>query len=180
MAEPRDADSRQRRNPWLTWAVVVFLVSGAMFYLFYIYPHADLGPRQPIPFSHRIHAGVKQINCRFCHPFVARSKHAGIPALQKCFFCHNYVIPLHPEIQKEKAHYESGVPVEWIRVFYVPDFVKFRHLPHIQFGNLDCSDCHGAVETMDRLPSVGFQMGFCIGCHRERDAQLDCWLACHH
>lgn len=179
MAEPREEDSGSR-IPWAAWAGAVIVLMAVMYYLFYILPQASMGPKQPISFSHRIHAGVKQINCRFCHPFVGRSQHAGIPAMEKCFFCHNYVIPLHPEIQKEKRYYESGNPVHWVRVFFVPDFVKFRHLPHIQFGKLDCSACHGQVETMDRLPKVDFQMGFCIGCHREKKAQLDCWLACHH
>jgi hypothetical protein len=27
---------------------------------------------------------------------------------------------------------------------------------------------------------VAFQMGFCIACHREKKADLDCWLACHN
>jgi len=180
MPEPRDEDSGSGIR-WPLWALaVVVLVGGVMVYLYYQFPHVAIGPKQPIAFSHRIHAGVKEINCRFCHPFTARSKNAGIPELQKCFFCHNYVIPLHPEIQREKRHYESGEPVRWVKAFYVPDFVKFRHLPHIEFGKLDCSACHGAVETMDRLPSLEFQMSFCIGCHKERKAQLDCWLACHH
>jgi predicted CXXCH cytochrome family protein len=178
MTEPRDEHFRSRA-PWV-WALVVVALGGIMLYLFYGLPQANLGPRQPISFSHRVHAGVKEINCRFCHPFVGRSQRAGIPDLQKCFFCHKYVIPLHPEIQKEKRRYEDGVPVKWVRAFYVPDFVKFKHQTHIQFGKLDCSACHGAVETMDRLPSVEFQMGFCIGCHREKKAQIDCWLACHH
>jgi hypothetical protein len=27
---------------------------------------------------------------------------------------------------------------------------------------------------------VNFEMGFCIGCHKQKNAQIDCWLACHH
>jgi hypothetical protein len=27
---------------------------------------------------------------------------------------------------------------------------------------------------------VDFKMQFCITCHREKKAQTDCWLACHH
>ena len=175
----RDEDAVQR-GPWGTLLLLVLLLAVGMVFFFYSYPNRNLGPAQPISFSHRVHAGVKEINCRFCHPFAARSSRAGIPEMQKCFFCHEYIIPLHPEIQKEKRHLEARSPVEWVRVFYVPDFVKFRHLPHIQFGALECSECHGAVEAMDRLPKVEFQMSFCIQCHRERGAQLDCWLACHH
>jgi hypothetical protein len=32
---------------------------------------------------------------------------------------------------------------------------------------------------MDRLKPVNFKMGFCLDCHRQMKAQIDCWLACH-
>jgi hypothetical protein len=165
---------------WIIWAGVIAVLLGTMFYLYLVYPQQDLGPQQPIYFSHRVHAGVKQINCRFCHPFVDRSENAGIPPLEKCFFCHEYIIPNHPQIVKEKQHYKNKIPVPWVRIFYVPDYVKFRHQPHINFGKLDCTECHGKVATFDRLKPVNFEMGFCIGCHKKKDAQIDCWLACHH
>ncbi|HAA03200.1 MAG TPA: cytochrome c family protein [Syntrophobacteraceae bacterium] len=165
---------------WIIWAGVITLLMGAMFYLYAVYPQQGIGPQQPIYFSHRVHAGVKQINCRFCHPFVDRSENAGIPPLEKCFFCHEYIIPQHPQIVNEKQHYKNKVPVPWVRIFYVPDYVKFRHQPHIIFGKLDCSECHGRVATFDRLKPVNFEMGFCIGCHKRKNAQIDCWLACHH
>jgi hypothetical protein len=165
---------------WIIWAGVIALLMGTMFYLYVVYPQRDIGPQQPIYFSHRVHAGVKDINCRFCHPFVDRSENAGIPPLEKCFFCHEYIIPQHPQIVKEKQHYKDKVPVPWVRIFYVPDYVKFRHQPHINFGKLDCRECHGSVASLDRLKPVNFEMGFCIGCHKLKNAQIDCWLACHH
>jgi hypothetical protein len=177
--ERRDADSLEK-GTWIPWTVLVILLGAGMVFFFYIYPHRELGPAQPISFSHRVHAGVKAIDCRFCHPFVARSARAGIPDVQKCFFCHEYIIPMHPEIRKERKYLDTANPVPWVRVFYVPDFVKFKHRPHIQWGNVECVECHGAVETLDRIPAVSFQMNFCIECHRTRNAQLDCWLACHH
>ncbi|MBI4496245.1 MAG: cytochrome c3 family protein [Deltaproteobacteria bacterium] len=159
------------------WAAVLALV--AMVYLYFYYPRQTLGPAQPIYFSHRVHAGVKAIPCRFCHPFVERGSRAGIPPMEKCFFCHDTIIPTHPQIVKEKEHFKQKKPVPWVRVFYVPDFVFFNHRPHILWAKLDCSECHGDVKSMDRLPRVNFQMGFCIGCHRKMGAQTDCWLACH-
>jgi hypothetical protein len=33
---------------------------------------------------------------------------------------------------------------------------------------------------MDRLKKQTFQMGFCLECHREKKATLDCWLSCHN
>ncbi len=155
------------------------LLFAIMFFFYAAYPSLTIGPAQPIPFSHRVHAGVKQIDCRFCHPYVARSQDAGMPAVEKCFFCHKYIIPDHPEILKEKAYFERNKPVPWVRVFWVPEFVFFRHEPHIAQAGLDCSRCHGAVKETDRLGRVKFEMGFCVTCHRNMGAELDCWLACH-
>ena len=42
-----------------------------------------------------------------------------------------------------------------------------------------CEKCHGEVKQMDRLKDHRFKMGFCVECHRENKANLDCWLACH-
>ncbi|MHB8808642.1 MAG: cytochrome c3 family protein [Desulfobulbaceae bacterium] len=162
------------------WLAAALLLVAVMLYFYYLYPQRLIGPVQPIPFSHRIHAGVKQINCRFCHPFVNRSKHAGLPAMQKCFFCHQYIIPTHPELVKELNYLESNVPVAWKQIYFVPDYVKFQHRPHIEFAKINCDKCHGPVETMDRLRPVNFQMGFCLACHRQRKAPTDCWLTCHH
>jgi hypothetical protein len=148
-------------------------------YFYYIYPTAGLGPAQPISFSHRIHAGVKAIQCRFCHPYVGRSTFPGIPPVEKCLFCHRYVIPEHPEIKKEHRYYDSGTSTPWVKVNYVPEFVFFNHERHIR-KEIDCEECHGAVKTMDRLPRHTFQMGFCLDCHRKKGAEIGCWLACHN
>src|SRR5512143_1923381 len=113
------------------WLGVLALIFAGMIYFYYYYPERNLGPQQPIFFSHRVHAGVKEIDCRFCHPFVDRSRNAGIPPMEKCFFCHTYIIPDHPQIKKEREHFESKKPVPWVRIFWVPDFVYFQHIPHI-------------------------------------------------
>lgn len=169
--------SRTTVAAWFLAAVALVL---ATLYFDNVYPTSGIGPRQPISFSHRVHAGVKQIPCRFCHPYVERSENAGLPTVQKCFFCHKYILAGHPEILKERAYLDAKTPVPWIRVYSVPDHVKFRHQPHVGWAKLDCARCHGPVAEMDRLKTVKFQMGFCLACHRQRGAQLDCWLACHH
>ena len=161
------------------WIGLAGVLCALMCFFYWAYPSLRIGPGQPIAFSHRVHAGVKQIDCRFCHPYVARSQDAGLPAVEKCFFCHNYIIPGHPEILKERAYFDAKKPVPWVRVFWVPEFVFFRHEPHIAQAGLDCSRCHGAVKEMDRLGRVNFEMGFCITCHRSMGAELDCWLGCH-
>lgn len=169
-----------RARKFYGWFVAAALLVVGMVYLFHFYPAEGIGPQQPIYFSHRIHAGVKKIDCRFCHPYVERSEHAGLPEMEKCFYCHKYVIPTHPQLVSEKMHLDTKNPVPWVRIFSVPDFVQFKHLPHIQWGKLDCVRCHGNVASMDRLRPVAFQMKFCIDCHKEKNAQLDCWLSCHH
>lgn len=169
---------RMSKWRWSIWAAAALMAGMAYFY--YFFPGQAIGPQQPIYFSHRVHAGVKQINCRFCHPFVERSEHAGLPEVEKCFFCHKYVIPTHPQLVKEKEHLDTKTPVPWRQIYFVPDFVKFQHLPHVRWAKLDCTECHGNVASMDRLKRVDFLMGFCIDCHKKRNAQLDCWLACHH
>jgi len=161
------------------WLGIIAFLFGVMFYLYYVYPERGIGVKQPIFFSHRVHAGVKEIHCRFCHPFPERSPNPGIPPMEKCFFCHNYIIPGHPQILEEKEHLLTGKPVPWVRIYWVPDFVFFNHIPHIKWAKLDCGECHGDVKTMDRLQPVNFEMGFCITCHRQMGAQVDCWLACH-
>jgi predicted CXXCH cytochrome family protein len=163
----------------ILWLGVLALLFAAMAYFYYSYPERNIGPPQPIYFSHRVHAGVKEIPCRFCHPGVERSPNAGIPPMEKCFFCHQYIIPQHPQIVKEKEHFDRGEPVSWVRIYWVPDFVFFNHIPHVKWAKLDCTECHGAVKTLDRLLPVNFEMGFCLDCHRKRGAQVDCWLACH-
>jgi hypothetical protein len=178
MAEGTKATRREARW-WVGWFCAAVLLLLTLIYFFYLFPGQDIGPVQPVFFSHRIHAGVKQINCRFCHPYVERSEHAGLPEVEKCFFCHKYIIPMHPEIQKEKEYLDKKVPVPWVRIYFVPDFVKFRHSPHIM-AKIDCLRCHGDVPSMDRLRRVDFQMNFCITCHTEKKAQLDCYLGCHH
>ena len=166
------------REP-IFWSLCCAVLILIFLSLFYVRPGANIGPEQPIAFSHRIHAGVKEIQCRFCHPYVARSKFPGIPPVEKCLYCHDYIISNHPEIQKEHQYFNSKTPIPWVKVNFMPEHVIFNHKRHIK-KDVDCRECHGDVETMDRLKDADFEMGFCIHCHKAKDANLDCWLACHN
>lgn len=164
--------------PILLTTSCMILILLFLFY-FYVPPASDTGPEQPIAFSHRVHTGVKEIQCRFCHPYVDRSRFPGIPPVEKCLYCHKYIIAGHPEIQKEHKYFNTKIPTPWVKVNYIPEHVFFNHKRHVK-KQIDCRECHGAVETMDRLKGVNFEMVFCINCHQEKKANLDCWLACHN
>ena len=169
---------KNNKGPLFLSGCSLLLLFGFL-YFFYIYPGAGLGPEQPIPFSHRLHVGIKEIQCRFCHPYVDRSNFPGIPPVEKCLYCHKYIIPDHPQIKKVHRYFNTRTPLPWRKVNYLAEHVFFNHQRHIK-KEIACQECHGAVETMDRLKDVNFKMGFCIACHKERKANMDCWLACHN
>lgn len=154
------------------------LLAAGFVYFFYASPATSMGPAQPISFSHRLHAGIKAIDCRFCHPYVARSIFPGLPPVEKCLFCHKYIIANHPEIRKEHHYFNTRTPTPWVQVFYLPEHVLFNHQRHI-LKEIACEACHGEVKATDRLKGQRFKMGFCLECHRQKDANVGCWLACH-
>ena len=133
------------------------------------YPSASnqgYAPEQPIPFSHKLHAGDKKIDCQYCHSTVDRSRHASIPTLKTCFNCHTAVKTDSPYIQKMKKSLDEGKPIEWIRVHKLPDYVYFSHKRHIAQG-LACEVCHGNVKGMVRVEQkTALTMGQCMECHR--------------
>jgi len=60
-------------------------------------------PVQPIEYSHRLHAGELQIDCKFCHTAADKSRHAGIPSSDVCMKCHKYVTSSYDLLQQEMA-----------------------------------------------------------------------------
>jgi hypothetical protein len=165
------------RGPVVLIAVCAILVLGFLYY-FYIPPGTNVGPAQPIAFSHRLHAGHKVIDCYYCHPYVERSIHPGIPPVEKCLHCHQYIIANHPEIKKEHNYFNTRTPTPWVKVFGLAEHVLFNHGRHIK-KEIACESCHGQVRRMDRLKGTRFKMGFCIQCHKQKKVNIDCWLACH-
>ena len=169
-------------NRVLVPLAVLLLVAGASTILFSQrpwLPRADVV--QPIPFSHRIHAGKNQIPCQYCHEYARRSDNAGVPPVERCVGCHgsSMVGGIEPVVRPWTDERQPSFEIRWNRVYTLPDFVKFSHRPHINAG-IECQHCHGPVQTMDRLvPVVELNMGFCVECHTERKASLDC-VSCHH
>ncbi len=157
--------------------LLILVLLGTAVLSYYSY-RSTIGPEQPIPFSHRIHVQEKNISCFMCHDGAVNSARAGIPPLETCMLCHSRIIIHHPEIEKLRAHYEAGTPVEWKKVYDIPDFAYFNHSVHI-FRKIDCAQCHGNVSSMDRIERVQeFKMNFCVDCHKENKATTDCFT-CH-
>ena len=128
--------------------------------------------RQPVPFSHKTHAGENEIPCEFCHVYARRSTVSGVPSMRNCAGCHKTILGSTPEKQKEIAavmqYWKENRIIPWKRVHDVPDFVSFSHKRHIQAGQ-DCTECHGEIRemellTMDTMAS-DLSMGWCVGCH---------------
>ena len=48
-------------------------------------------PKQPLFYSHKVHAGINQINCLYCHASAEKSKHSMIPSTNICMNCHKQI-----------------------------------------------------------------------------------------
>ncbi len=146
---------------------------------YYYYFPTELGPAQPIPFSHRFHVDTKKLSCLMCHSGAVNTDRAGVPPLETCMLCHKRIIVTNPWIQSLREHYDAGVPIEWVHANNrVPEFVYFSHQRHVRSG-IDCGTCHGDVAHMDRVYTpIRIQMGFCVQCHRDNNFSHDC-LVCH-
>ncbi len=136
-------------------------------------------PEQPIAYSHKLHAGDLGIQCQYCHTYARRGPIAGVPTVKRCMGCHELVATDRPEVEKLAGYLEREEPIEWLKVYELRDHTRFAHDRHVKAG-VECATCHGQVETMERMTRVReMTMGFCVDCHRERGAALDC-VACHH
>jgi mono/diheme cytochrome c family protein len=137
-------------------------------------------PAQPIEFSHIVHAGSYRIDCQYCHADARRSTYAGLPSVERCMGCHKIVVALgNPEVQKLHTAWNQKTPISWVRIHKLPGYVYFPHKRHIAKA-VACQECHGPVERMQRVAQVApLSMGWCVNCHAERKAPLDC-VACHH
>ena len=134
-------------------------------------------PEQPVWFSHKVHAGQNQIDCKYCHFTADKSMHSGIPPVAVCMNCHNQVkkgkITGETEIAKVIDAYNNGEPIEWVKVHNLPDHVYFNHSQHVNVGKMDCTECHGDVAKMDEIIQVNdLSMGWCIECHRTKEVNF--------
>ncbi len=153
-------------------------------------------PKQPIFYSHKVHAGINQINCLYCHGNAWESRHAAIPSVNVCMNCHRTIksygensakiyddagneVNGSGEIQKlykyagfdpqnpDKWDASKAKPIEWEKIHNLPDHVYFNHSQHVRAGKVQCQTCHGEITAMDEVKQVSeLSMSWCINCHR--------------
>lgn len=134
----------------------------------------DVGyaPEQPIPFSHAKHAGELGIDCRYCHNTVEVSPYASIPPTQTCMNCHAMIHPDSEKLKPLRESWETGRPVEWVRIHDLPDYAFFNHSAHVTRG-VSCVECHGRIDTMEVVrQDKTLSMGWCLDCHRNPEPHL--------
>lgn len=156
---------------------------------------------QPIPFSHNIHVGMLGMDCEFCHNEARNSIHAGVPLVQMCMNCHQYVKTDNPNVQLiheafcgekkcavERDEYgkpivsDTAQGIAWNKVHDLPDHVHFSHKRHIR-GGVECTECHGQVQMqgmgevkmMDGIPVRDVEVVMV----RETTLQMGWCLNCH-
>lgn len=148
------------------------------------------------------HAGIPPAGtCMNCHQFVTaplgalraederaetegrRPERVVSPEIAKLY----EALALSNELQRDPAR--EPRPIEWTRVYRLPDYVYFDHRAHVAAG-VSCQSCHGPVETMERVRQAGsLSMGWCVDCHRDttalapsarvKSASVDC-STCHY
>jgi hypothetical protein len=134
----------------------------------------DVGyaPVQPVPYSHLLHAGEMGMDCRYCHNTVEIAAHAAIPPTQTCMNCHANIKGASAKLLPVRESNASGMPVAWVRVHDLPDFVYFNHAAHVTRG-VGCVECHDRVDKMDVVyQAKKLSMGWCLECHRNPDEHL--------
>jgi len=154
-------------------------------------------PEQPIYYSHKVHAGVNQISCLYCHGAAMESKHAAIPSVNVCMNCHKTITSYSetsPKLHREDGTEVNGTreieklfsyagfdpknalawdpsrakPIPWTKIHNLPDHVYFNHSQHIKAGNVQCQTCHGEITDMDEVFQFSeLSMGWCVNCHRD-------------
>jgi hypothetical protein len=169
--------------------LVVFVVSAIAFKtlidgLYAVGVQKDYQPRQPIAFSHKIHAGDYEIDCKYCHTGAMKGKQANIPSPNMCMNCHSQIRTGTNTGEGEIAKIYSAVgfdpttstytgrtrPIEWIRIHNLPDLAYFNHSQHVNVAGVECQTCHGPVQEMEVVKQYTvLTMGWCIDCHRKTD-----------
>ena len=136
------------------------------------------GPVQPVPFSHKEHAGTLKMPCEYCHTLSRSGETLMIPRTSFCMQCHQTIATDNPGVQKLAEYAKTDRTIPWVRIYELPSFVSFSHKVHLQHG-ATCEECHGTVAQRVRLyKESDISMATCVNCHRAKQASIDC-STCH-
>jgi hypothetical protein len=129
-------------------------------------------PVQPVPYSHRLHAGDLGIDCRYCHNTVEVAADAAVPPTATCMNCHATIATDSAKLLLVRESAASGASIHWQRVHDLPDYVYFNHSAHVARG-VGCVSCHGRVDKMERVyQAEKLSMSWCLDCHRDPQGHL--------
>lgn len=158
-------------------AAALALLGGVGTFVFWYYfspKNFQVGyqPRQPVPYSHRLHVGQLGMDCRYCHANVEVSAHAQIPPTQTCMNCHSLVRTDSAKLAPIRDSWKSGKPMEWVKVHKLPEHAYFNHSAHVGAG-VGCVSCHGRIDQMEVVRvTQPLSMGWCLDCHRNPTPNL--------
>jgi hypothetical protein len=162
---------------WTNWLPLVLGVGAALtggaatvggwYYFTPKYTRVGYQPVQPVPFSHKVHAGQLGIDCRYCHNGVEKSWFSNLPGASTCMNCHSQVLKDDARLAIIRESAATGKPVPWVQVHVVPDYAYFNHSVHVSRG-ISCVECHGRIDQMDEVhQDKPLSMSFCLNCHRD-------------
>lgn len=164
------------RVPRVLLMGIILLVTTIVFVFWYFaspkYLDVGYAPKQPIDFSHQLHAGQLGIDCRYCHASVEVSAVASIPSTQTCMNCHTQIQPGSDLLVELHESWLSGDAIEWVKVHDIPDYSYFNHAAHVNVG-VGCASCHGRIDRMEVvMQTQPLSMGWCLDCHNNPEPHL--------
>lgn len=175
-------------GPAAGFALVLILFAGTVWALVGKFMPGAGPIQQPIAFNHQKHVSGKDgIKCTTCHRYVDKDIFASLPQVETCMDCHQIVMRMSPkklekkpEFAKLKEYVKAGY-IPWNRIYRQPDYVFFSHRRHVVGGKVECKTCHGDMaQRTTPLPGpvVNQSMTWCVNCHEQKQASVDC-IACH-
>ncbi len=71
-----------------------------------------------------------------------------------------------------RKSFATGMPIPWVKVHDLPDYVYFNHSAHVTRG-IGCASCHGRIDKMEVVSQdQPLTMGWCLDCHRQPEKFL--------
>jgi len=156
-------------------AFLFFSLLAAGFFYYYGSPkYTDVGyrPKQPVSYSHKLHAGDLGMDCRYCHTRVEAAPHANVPSTQTCMNCHTLIGSDSEKLLPIRESWATSDPIQWVRIHKLPDYAYFDHSAHLRAG-VGCESCHGNVAAMETVEQKEpLSMSWCLDCHRNPEPHL--------